>query len=92
MEQLDNLSTKQLRPHDDLGNFDLHIRSVLDELVLERNITVFAMEYNYSSELAFLENYYRINYTPSLVANYNHSLSGFAPKGVIEGFLWSNRT
>src|SRR3989344_2651673 len=49
---------------------------ILDELVLERNIIVFAVEYRYSSELAFLEDYYHITQTPSLVINFGRVFSG----------------
>ena len=43
---------------------------ILDALVVSHNLTVFAIEVNYSNELVFLENYYDISSAPSLVINF----------------------
>jgi len=44
---------------------------VLDKLVEAYNVRVFAVEYNYSSELRFLEEYYNVTQTPGLVVDYD---------------------
>lgn len=43
---------------------------ILDQLVRDYNLRVFAVEYNYSSELNFLEEYYNITVTPAIVLDY----------------------
>ena len=53
---------------------------ILDELVAEYNLNVFAIEYKYSKELAFLEDYYEISSTPTLVVNYKNVLPTLATK------------
>ncbi len=50
---------------------------VLDELVKAFNMRVFAVEYNYSSELRFLEEYYNITKTPALVVDYDKKHESF---------------
>ena len=50
--------------------------SILDRLVVEEGAHVFAIEYNYSQELLFLEDYYEISHTPSVVVNYEHVRQG----------------
>lgn len=60
---------------------------VLDKLVDEHGIKVFAIEYNYSDELAFLEDYYEINRTPALAVNYATVLQGFTPYEEIEALV-----
>ena len=49
---------------------------VLDSLVAQYGLHVFAIEYNYSNELKFLEDYYMVNQTPTLVVNFKDVLSG----------------
>jgi len=49
---------------------------VLDELVAKYPLNVFALEYNYSTELNFLESYYNISETPAIVVDYEHVLIG----------------
>lgn len=44
---------------------------ILDQIVEDFDARVFAIEYDYSKELAFLESYYGIQETPSIVLNYN---------------------
>ncbi|MBS3124706.1 hypothetical protein J4211_00410 [Candidatus Woesearchaeota archaeon] len=53
---------------------------VLDELVPKHDLHVFAIEYNYSKELKFLEDYYQVNTTPTLVVNFKDVLSGSVSK------------
>jgi hypothetical protein len=43
---------------------------VLDKLVADMGLHVFAIEYNYSQELRFLEEYYDIRSTPAVVVNF----------------------
>ncbi len=43
---------------------------ILDRLVEDQDIKVFAIEYNYSEELQFLQDYYGIKRTPALVVGY----------------------
>lgn len=50
---------------------------ILDKIVRDYNAKVFAIEYNYSPELNFLESYYSITETPSLVINYKSIYEGF---------------
>lgn len=50
---------------------------VLDEIVKNFDATVFAVESNFTKELAFLEEYYRVNQTPFLIVDYDQSFAGF---------------
>lgn len=43
---------------------------ILDQLVANFDVKVFAVEYNYSQELRFVEEYYKIMRTPSVVINF----------------------
>lgn len=49
---------------------------ILDKIVEDYDAKVFAIEYNYSKELSFLELYYNITKTPSLIVNYNIKKEG----------------
>jgi hypothetical protein len=49
---------------------------ILDRLVGEFDVKVFAVEYNYSSELRFLEDYYEIERTPAVVVNWDDVRQG----------------
>ncbi len=49
---------------------------ILDELVATHALHVFAIEYDYSKELKFLEDYYEISSPPALVVNFQHVLPG----------------
>lgn len=53
---------------------------ILDELVSEQEVVVFAVEKGYSPSLSFLEQYYNITSAPSLVINYEKVLHGFSNK------------
>jgi len=53
---------------------------ILDQIVLENDLAVFAVEYNYSPSLSFLEQYYNITSAPSLIINYDTTLKGAATK------------
>jgi len=65
--------------------------SILDSLVSARNLTVFALEYNYSPEMNFVEKYYGISQTPSVVVNYSKVFTGLTPAEVLEPYLWNNQ-
>ena len=43
---------------------------ILDQLVAEKGIIVFAIEHDYSKELAFVEHFYGITGTPSMVTGF----------------------
>jgi len=51
---------------------------VLDEIGKRFNIKVFAIEFQYSKELSFLEKSYNITQTPSVVINYDKVMQGFS--------------
>jgi len=58
---------------------------ILDDIVGKFNNThIFAMEYQYSSDLKFLEDYYEINETPAIVVDYKKTLRGLALEEEIE--------
>ena len=50
----------------------------MDRLVNDFKLTVFAIEYNYSPELSFLESYYNITTTPTIIINYQTKMQGLA--------------
>ncbi|MEM4239652.1 MAG: hypothetical protein QXM31_01015 [Candidatus Woesearchaeota archaeon] len=52
---------------------------ILDRLVGEFDAKVFAIEYNYSPELRFLEEYYDIAGTPSVVVDFGTVRKGLTP-------------
>jgi hypothetical protein len=52
---------------------------ILDRLVNDFDVKVFAIEYNYSQELRFLEEYYEITSTPSVVVDFGTVRKGLAP-------------
>jgi len=51
---------------------------ILDKLVAGYNIRVFAIEYNYSKELSFIEDYYGVSETPMLIIDYGIKLQGLS--------------
>ena len=57
---------------------------ILDDLVDKLHIHVFAMEYQYSPDLKFLEDYYEINQTPAIVVDYKNTLRGLVSGAEIE--------
>lgn len=52
--------------------------AILDRLVGDFDVKVFAIEYNYSQELRFLEDYYDISGTPSVVVNFDTVRKGLS--------------
>lgn len=61
---------------------------ILDSLVDEHDMKVFAVEYDYSKDLAFLEDYYGVETTPFLIVNYDHEFSGLTPAEDIVAVLY----
>jgi len=51
---------------------------ILDKLVEDYDLRVFAIEHNYSEELSFIEDYYQIEDTPTLVIDYENVLEGLS--------------
>ena len=60
---------------------------ILDDLVKKYGLNVFAIEYNYSKELEFLEDYYEINQTPALIVNFDNKLVGLSGEDKIAPLL-----
>jgi len=53
---------------------------ILDKIVGTFDAKVFAIEFNYSKELKFLETYYNVTETPTIIVNYkiiNKGLTDF---------------
>lgn len=61
---------------------------ILDELVQQYPIHVFAIEFQYSKELEFLEDYYGLTTAPSLVINFENTIKGPATKDKIIPLLY----
>ncbi|MBW2969869.1 hypothetical protein KY319_01975 [Candidatus Woesearchaeota archaeon] len=61
---------------------------ILDELVKQYPIHVFAIEFQYSKELEFLEDYYGINNAPALVINFENTTKGLTTKDKIIPLLY----
>ncbi len=61
---------------------------ILDSLVEEYDIHVFAIENQYSKELEFLEDYYEITSTPTLVVNFKHKQTGLVSKEQLVPLLY----
>lgn len=57
---------------------------ILDLIVDNYPVNVFAVEYNYSKELDFLQDYYNVEQTPSLVINYDKVFTGLTDYEKIE--------
>ena len=60
---------------------------VLDDLVSQFSMHVFAVELNYSKELNFIEEYYEIDSAPSLIVNYDSVLKGLQEKDKVVPLL-----
>ena len=48
-------------------------------MVLAHNATVFSIEYKYSDDLSYVENYYHVSATPSIVVDYDSVKQGLVP-------------
>ncbi len=57
---------------------------ILDRLVPLYNLRVFAVEYNYSAELVFIEEYYNITQTPAIVLDYGKKFDGLIDAETLE--------
>jgi len=60
---------------------------ILDSLVEDHDITVFAIEAGYSDELEFLERFHDVSNTPLMVLNYNTTKSGLTSYEDIESAM-----
>lgn len=60
---------------------------VLDRLVREQDVKVFAIEYQYAPELQFLEDYYELTRTPSVVVNFGTVRQGLTPHDTLAVLL-----
>jgi len=63
---------------------------ILDTLVNKYDMQVYAIEYNYSSELQFLERYFNVTQTPTLIIDYDKKIEGLASAETIEADLLKN--
>lgn len=60
---------------------------ILDSLVFEYPLVVFAVEYRYSSELTFLEQYYNVTKTPGMIIDFDHVFMGKIDRSVLVEYL-----
>ena len=60
---------------------------ILDTVVREKGIIVFAIEKDFSEELAFVEYYYNITSTPSIVVDFNRTIEGLVEYDELIEFL-----
>jgi hypothetical protein len=60
---------------------------ILDRLVEDYGLRVFAIERGYSEELSFVEEYYGIKSTPSLVVDYKEIMDGLSSYEEIEAII-----
>jgi len=61
---------------------------ILDGLVGKYKMHVFAIEYKYSTELQFIEDYYEIKNAPTLVVNFDHVMPGLVTKEQLTPLLY----
>ena len=59
----------------------------LDEIAEEYRARIFAIELGYADELKFVEEYYGINQSPSMIIDYETVLSGYSDKEKIARVL-----
>ncbi len=64
---------------------------ILDRIVDDFGANVFAIEYSYSPELSFLEEYYGITGTPAVVINYGSAHIGIASYEEISAEIAANK-
>lgn len=61
---------------------------ILDELVKNHDFSIFAVEFNYSAELKFLESYYDVKTTPTIIVDYDHKFEGLTEyKDIADQFI-----
>jgi hypothetical protein len=63
---------------------------ILDRLVADLNVRVFAIEREYAEELMFLEQYYDITESPSLIINYGVKKQGLTEYEELKKLLVDN--
>ena len=61
--------------------------TILDGIVEKQDVTVFAVEFDYASELKFVEDYYEITETPTLIINFNTKKVGLTQAEEIEDII-----
>lgn len=71
--------------HDDTLSTEQGV--ILDALVEQHDLTVFAVEYNYSTDLNFLEEFYGVASTPFLIVNYDNKFPGLSSSEEIVAVL-----
>lgn len=60
---------------------------VLDRLVAQYDVNVFAVEYNFSSDLNFVESFYNVKRVPSIIIDYAQVYEGITEYADIEDYL-----
>lgn len=60
---------------------------ILDKIVADKDAKVFAIQHNYAEQIAFMERYYQINKTPTLIINFRTRLEGLTDYESIEKAL-----
>lgn len=66
------------------------IGPMLTRISGQYEVTIFPIEYNYSRELNFLENYYSITETPAVIINYQDKLEGEVTYEQVTALLQTN--
>lgn len=60
---------------------------VLDRAVENFDLNVFAIEYNYSQDLNFIEEYYNVTAAPAVVIDYGKALQGFQDYNTLQDYF-----
>lgn len=71
----------------DISNSSKKQGEILDKLVKNYNVTVFAIEYNYSKDISFLEEYYNITQAPSIILDYAEKFNGLTEYDILESAI-----
>lgn len=66
--------------------------AILDELVIQYPLIVFAMEYDYSKELTFLQQYYDLTDAPALIIDFDHVFQGKQDRHSLTSYLEHDTT
>jgi len=82
-----NLKDNIILYYYDYNNESEQQGKILDKLVAENNLKVFAIKIGYDSSIKFLEDYYKIEKSPSLVVNYECTLQGLSDEEEINKCL-----
>lgn len=60
---------------------------ILDQIAKNNDVSIFSVQYQYSSDLAFFEEYYGIKKTPSLIINFDIKKEGLTSYDEIQEML-----